>query len=270
MNVLALLTCFNRKSMTVRCIESLEADKNINFKYIVVDDNSTDGTKEELSKFKNVHVVSGNGSSFYSGGMRIAINEANKYDLSNIDYIILLNDDVKFEYNAISNLIKYLDNKNSIMVGATCDSNGVLSYGGVIPKSRFKPEYEIIMSNNEPLVCDTFNANCVLIPKDIFVNLDNIDEMYTHAMGDFDYGYEATRKGYEILVSNFFVGECNDNDISTTWRDNTLNTLERLKRKESIKGLPFKTWFYYLKKNHNILTAIIYSLTPYLRIILHK
>ena len=52
---------------------------NFPFVCLVVDDASTDGTSDALKKFDSVTVLSGNGSLFYSGGMRLAISEAKKY-----------------------------------------------------------------------------------------------------------------------------------------------------------------------------------------------
>jgi GT2 family glycosyltransferase len=118
--------------------------------------------------------------------------------------------------------------------------------------------------------CDTFNANCVLIPWGIFRKLNNIDTVYTHSMGDFDYGYSASRSGVSIKVSDQFVGVCPDNPVSVTWRNTELSRKERLRRKESPKGLPGNEWFHYLKKNYNVLTAIVYSAIPYLRIVFKK
>ena len=89
-------------------------------------------------------------------------------------------------------------------------------------------------------------------------------------MGDFDYGFSARKKGVRIKVSNEYVGVCPDNPIQATWRNTCLSRKERMRRKESPKGLPGKEWFHYLNKNYNLLTAIIYSLIPYLRIILKK
>ena len=89
-------------------------------------------------------------------------------------------------------------------------------------------------------------------------------------MGDFDYGFKASRKGIPIWVCDFFVGQCSDNPVSGTWRDINLSRMERLKRKENPKGLPVKEWWYYLNKNYSFGTAAIYSILPYLRILLKR
>ena len=267
--VLGLMTCFNRKEKTKNAIETLRnGNPNLDFTFLVIDDKSTDGTKEEIEKIPQVEVISGNGSLFYSGGMRTAIECAKKSEKI-YDYCLLFNDDVDFTVGAI----EYLAEKDNsvIWVGPTCDEKGKLSYGGVVKTSSWRPKTEIVMADSKAgRVCDTFNANCVLIPWGIFMELDNIDNVYTHSMGDFDYGFSAGTKGYEIRVSDKFVGECPDNPASVSWRNTDISFKERIRRKESPKGLPSKEWFYYLKKNYNLLTAIIYSLIPYVRIILKR
>ena len=267
--VLALMTCYNRKEKTKKAITSLMAgNRNVEFEFIIVDDNSSDGTYDEMKKFRNITVLKGNGNLFYSGGMRVAIQAAlncgNTYD-----FCLLVNDDVEFFENAIENLCA--KKGGGIWVGPTCDNNRRLSYGGIKKKSNFLPRFEIVKANNDKgMLCDTFNANCVLIDWQVFVNLKNIDRKYSHSLGDFDYGFSAKKQGVQIMVSNEFVGICCDNPVKGGWRDASLARWQRIKLKESPKGLPSGEWFHYLNKNYGIITAILYSFIPYIRIVFGK
>lgn len=268
-SILGLMTCYNRKEKTLTALNNLiQGNPEVDFSFIVADDGSTDGTFEELQKISGVVIVRGDGSLFYSGGMRLAIAEAQKAD-KQFDYCLLFNDDVDFVKSAITDLCK--KDNSVIWVGPTSDENGDLSYGGIVKTSKWRPKTEIVMADiAEGRVCDTFNANCVLIPWKIFEKLDNIDEVYTHSMGDFDYGFSAVKKGHQIRVSDKYVGVCPDNPVGVSWRNTELSMKERIRRKESPKGLPKKEWFHYLNKNYNFLTAIVYSAIPYLRIVLKK
>lgn len=109
-----------------------------------------------------------------------------------------------------------------------------------------------------------------MIPWNLFLRLGNIDPVYTHALGDFDYGLCAKKMGIKIKVSSDYVGICNDNPVAGSWNDKTLPRMTRLKLKESPKGLPGKEWFHFLYKNYNLITALGYSISPYVRILLKK
>ena len=269
--ILGLMTCFNRKEKTIVSINNLiSKNPNIEFGFVVVDDNSTDGTKAALEKIRGVVVLNGTGQLFYSGGMRMAMQYA--LDTTEVyDYCLLFNDDVKFYSQTIEKMLSVKNTGREILVGPTCDTEGKLSYGGVIKKSRFRPKFDIIDGTSQRAKsCDTFNANCVLIPWKMFKELGNMDSIYSHSLGDFDYGFKASRRGIPIWVCDFFVGQCSDNPVSGSWRDTDLSRRERLKKKESPKGLPRKEWWHYLKTNYSIGTAIVYSITPYLRILIRR
>lgn len=269
--ILGLMTCFNRRDKTIRSITRLiEGNPKCSFEFIVADDNSNDGTREALNEFPNILVLDGTGSLFYSGGMRLAIDFALKRN-NTYDYILLFNDDVFFFNSCIEGLVQRATKCHSIWVGSTCDEEGNISYGGVKKTSQIRPSFSIVKSElEEGLDCDTFNANCVLIPWDIFLKLGNMDECYSHSLGDFDYGFTAKRMGFVIKVSNDFVGVCNDNPRKGCWVDVSLPRKQRLRLKESPKGLPRKEWFHYLQKNYSIISALIWSIIPYLKILFRR
>ncbi len=270
LQVLGIFACYNRKEKTIRCLESLMQDNpNIEFSFIAVDDGSTDGTGRALSLYKNVQIILGDGQCYYSGGMRLGIKAA-KERCNEYDWILFFNDDVEFFPGMIERLDAYAIERQEIIVGATCDERGKLTYGGVLKTSKFRPAFQTVMSRKNRLDCDTFNANCVLIPTHIFKSLPNIDPIYTHALGDFDYGLEAKRKGIPIVVSDFFVGQCVCNSLEGTWKDNCLSRKDRLKRKESPKGLPRREWFHFVKKNFGICSACVSSIVPYVKILVKR
>jgi len=270
-NVVVILTCFNRKEKTLNCIKSLiEGNQNIEFNFVIVDDCSTDGTMEVLKKLPyQLNILSGNGSLYWAGGMRLGI----RYVLENekeYDYILFVNDDVDFFKNIVQDLITQENRKNAIIVGATCDMNNEFTYGGVKMLGGKKKGYYTSVQPAFMNKCDTFNMNCVLVSKQVFIALGNFDEKYKHSLADLDYGLRASRNGYEIFSSNKFVGICLKNPIKGTWQDVSLSRIERIRRKESVKNAPFKPWFYFLRKHYGIFHALRYSITPYIRILIGK
>lgn len=271
--IVALLTCRDRKDKTESCIRSLsEGNSNCHFTFVIVDDGSTDGTKERITELKrdyDIHLLEADGNLYYSGGMRkgmlyILHNMPFKYD-----YLLMLNDDVTFFENSILKMvIQNTEMNQAIIVGATCEEDGQLSYSAIQYTKGIK--YRKIPVSEWGVEADTFNANAVLLPYKAFETVGAMDMHYRHSLGDFDYGLELKRNGYSIHVSKEYVGICKSNSEKGMWTDSALKRVERIKRKESIKGAPFKQWFYFLKKNFGIMVAIKSSCTPYIRILLGK
>lgn len=255
-----VLTCFNRKIKTKECIQTLvEKNKMVDMRFVVVDDNSTDGTSEELRKLPyNIKLINGEGNLFWNRGMHKGI----EYVINNnidMDYCLLVNDDVSFFENSIEMIIsqhKQIGTKNGVIVGATCDIDTKLTYGGILKKSKNSLKYITVEPSSNLIECDTLNANCVLIPKDVITSIGNLDPYYSHSMGDFDYGFKLVRNGYKIFSSCNYVGICERNKIEGTWEDRSLSLIKRIKLRESPKGLPIKEWFYFINKNYNIQLAI--------------
>lgn len=269
--ILALFTCFNRKEKTVNCINTIRnSNPNIMIDFLVCDDNSKDGTPEALKEFERVTVLNGTGSLFYTGGMRRVIEEAQR-NHRGYDYYMLMNDDVSFDEAAIEKLVAQENNSGTVVVGCTYGRNHELTYGGIIFDNPQKSvRYTKFGPGNNHLDFQTFHANCVLLPAKIFFDAGNMDEVYNHSLGDLDYGLKISRMGYKIKVSENYVGACIIDPPQNTWVDKSLTRRERIKKKESKKGVPTNEWFHFVKKNFGMKLAIIHAVTPYIKIMFKK
>lgn len=273
-NVTVIFTCFNRKEKTITCIRTLtELNPNIRFQFIIVDDASTDGTVEAINSLKiNTVIIKGSGSLYWCGGMRAGIAEYLKSDPPNNDYCLLVNDDVKFKDRSIEAMFDRLDDRNDVVVvGATCNEQGVFTYGLRCKEKWYKRN---IIKSIEPskteIIGETCNANCILIPNVILKKVGNMDSAYTHSLGDYDFGFDITRHGYKLISSEDYVGYCSGNPVKGTWLDNHLSRKERLQKKESPKGNPAREWWHFLYKNYGVISAIGYSIIPYIKILIGK
>lgn len=269
-SITILLTSYNRKEKTKQCIESIYSD-NYTINYIVTNDGSTDGTKQmlqQLMKKFEITVLNGNGELYWCGGMRKAISYAlERKDVT--DYYVLVNDDVTFEKDALEQAIgKSQEKDNAVVVGAICNQLREQVYGGVrYRKNAIK--YDMVYKEDLKS-CDTFNCNFVLLPYRIFMEAGNFDIHYRHSLADFDYGLHITKMGYRIYSTEKFLGVCERNSRKNTWMDCSLTRKERIKKKESPKGLPYKEWFYFVRKNFGMRKALWHSVTPYIKIMVGK
>lgn len=266
-----IFTCFNRREKTVSAMKSLvDLNPSIKFHFIVVDDNSSDGTVEAIKKLNyDTHLIPGTGQLFWCGGMRVGID----YYLNNSGNMdcLLVNDDVIFAPNAIEKMVSLQNGRRDIViVGATCDKYGNFTYG--LRKHRDNKSIWLnpVLPNREEIAGDTMNANCVLIPKDVLVRVGNMDLKYSHSLGDYDLGFKLVREGFTLISSSEYIGICEENGFENSWRDPKVPRIQRLKKKESPKGNPHGEWYYFLRKNYGMWIAIKYSITPYIRIMLGK
>ena len=217
----------------------------------------------------DIHLLEGTGELFYSGGMRMGMQYVLASEIDSCDYILLINDDVSFFYHSIDSVVKQSQQQgNAVIVGVTYGIGREVTYSAIKYTKGIKYKKMDIDEWENP--ADTFNANCVLIPYDVFLDIGTMDGYYIHSLGDFDYGLSLKKNGYKIFPSKEYVGMCERNPDEGTWRDVTLSVAQRIERKESLKGAPMKQWFYFLKKNFGLCMAIKGSITPYVRILMGK
>lgn len=272
--ITVIFTCFNRKEKSVACVDSLiKGNPTIDFRFIVVDDGSTDGTSEALSILApNIHIIQGDGNLYWCGGMRVGIEYFQNNCLIESDYCLLVNDDVEFYPHAVENMLKRLAGReNYVVVGATCNDSGDFTYGLKSREKWYKKNItRRIYPSKEEVLGETFNANAVLLPTSIVRDNGNLDKAYTHSLGDYDYGFRLSRRGIRLISTADYIGVCNGNSSASSWHDPSLPRRERIKKKESVKGSPFKEWWHFLYVNFGLHSAIIYSLLPYFKIIFGK
>ena len=267
LRVACLLSCHNRKSLTLACLESIYSQLNAcgaDVEIFLLDDGSTDGTSSVVhERYPLVKLFSGSGSLFWCGAMRVLWRIAAQ---SRPDYFLLLNDDTFLYKNAIEVLLSSASRLNNrcLVVGSICNPiNKQKVYGGFGLVST--PHFQSHLSRMS--FYQTCNANCLLISNIIYQKLGIFNSAYTHAMGDFDYGYLATRSSIPILETPDFVGECFPNDESKSWRNITLSRFDRFRYLSGPKGLPFREWFIFCRRNYGLRWPIKFF-GPTIRIIL--
>src|ERR1039458_788534 len=80
--IAVLITCHNRQPRTLKCLDILlkqDLPTGLRLDIYLVDDGSSDGTSDAVREaFPEVHVIPGDGSLFWSGGMCVAWQYAAK------------------------------------------------------------------------------------------------------------------------------------------------------------------------------------------------
>jgi len=276
MRIAVLMTCFNRKKMTLDALESLFSQKQVedlNLTVYLVDDGSRDGTSQAVEeRFPLVSILQGDGSLFWNGGMRKAFAHAFAEDF---DGYLWFNDDTCLDADALHRLILCVNKMTeslgpAIVVGSVRDpQTGERSYGGVRRRaSKFRLEFlPQLPDDSEPIPCDTMNGNFTLIPAAVARRLGNLDGTFRHQLGDFDYGLRAIKAGIPIIIAPGYFGDCSDNAVDGTWRDHSQPLAQRWRHLLSPKGAPLREWLFYTRRHFGWRWPL-YALSPYVKTLL--
>ena len=247
MEVAVLLTVRNRREKTLRCLDEvfrqadlLRGEGDYVLTVYQVDDVSTDATSEAVrERYPQVRLLSGDGSLYWNQGMRLAWETAAADDP---DFYCWLNDDTLLREGALSVLLEtslFLRHK-AIVVGTAMGADGALSYGGRTRSNKVVEPDPVI-----PVPCWTFNGNLVLVPRAVWKVLGNLEPLYRHSFGDYDYGVRALKAGVARVVAPGVLADCPRNPGVEPWRSSAYSLRERYAFLFSPKGRPPREQFRY-------------------------
>jgi GT2 family glycosyltransferase len=135
------------------------------------------------------------------------------------------------------------------------------TYGGYSGKPR-----KLLEPNGTYQKGDYCNGNCVLIPKEVFYKLGNLDSIFHHALGDFDYSLRARMMGFDVYVAPDYIGCCDSHDFVPKWQDGTKTWTKRLKNLYTASSGCCPAEFFVFDKRHNgLLVACFHYFTIHLR-----
>lgn len=268
-SIAVILTCHNRREKTLRCLEALETqvpgDRPFTLSVYLVDDHSSDGTSEAVAeRFPSVHLLRGTGELYWNRGMHLAWQEAAK---GNYDHYLWLNDDTFIESFCVAELLACSGQvqDQAVICASICSAvNGEWTYGG----------FRIVRHLNVPVhptgklePCDTFNGNCVLVPRHVYEAVGNIDPVFIHAIGDLDYGLRARKKGIASYITTRYTGTCEKNVLLPKWCRPEIPLRDRVKSLYSPLGNSHPYYFFIYENRHfSPVLALKHLFTIHLRL----
>ena len=260
--IAVLLTVHDRKEKTIKCLNCLYASvipEEYAFDVYLTDDGCTDGTPLAVAeKYPDVKVLKGDGNLYWAGGMRLAWTEAAKNDY---DYYLWLNDDTYIFENALASILMAANDTSdkAVLTGATKSAvTGYCTYGLIINEKKVVPNGRLQEGYG-------LNGNFVLISREVFNKLGNMDRHYRHAGGDIHYGLLAKRKGVKVYLIGEYIGTCEGHEKLDKWADPDVPFLERWKNLNRPNGMPLGILFYQQRTFYGLPIAIFHTFTTMFR-----
>jgi GT2 family glycosyltransferase len=214
---------FNTKNITIDCLKSvLEKTKDVSFEIILVDNNSTDGSKSALGKYakaiEKIELILNNENSGFTGGNNIGIKRAKGR------YVLLLNSDTLLFENSLKKMVEFMD-KNPKVGVSTCKllntdgtnqgSGGYFPYlhrlftwmffiddlpfiSALMKSVHPKPASELFNTKHEQ---DWVTGAFFLIRSETVKDVGLLDDDFFMYVEDLEYCYRVKSKGWKVFYT---------------------------------------------------------------------
>lgn len=279
MRVLALATCHNRRTLTLRALECLHRQSlpgGTTLQVCLVDDGSTDGTGEAVRlRFPSVVLLHASGNLFWAGGMRYGW--AQYVRAQDPDYLLVFNDDIDLRDDALNRLLSVATSLEMegctafAVAGAFCDpESGHVAYGGVVRSSWWHPlRFAKVRPNDTIQECHTLNMNFSLLSRGALRSVGFLAGDFVHSKADYDFGLRLRAAGGRVVLAPGYMGNCRRNEMEGTSVEGNLEIAERWRRLTSVKEQPPRERAIYYRRHAGILWPVFWVL-PYARVALES
>lgn len=236
---------YNRLELTKKFYKSLLM-QNLDFKLILIDDGSQDGTFEWFANSDHCTLIKGSGKLFWGGAMNLGINWL-KSNITLNDVVIFANNDVFLEPLTLAKMLKkHAQNAPCVYSPISIDeSTLVVKKTGTVYKSWFftlskhpfqNQRYEDIGDKNL-INCDLMTARFLIISSEIILSVSEIDwRSFPHYGADDDFILSAKKLGFKIFLDpNYFV-KLNDENKVHRKQQSLATTLFSIRSSSNIKN----------------------------------
>lgn len=212
---------YNARDYLKACIKSIKSSKvNFNYEIILVDNVSTDGSREDIEKVysleKDIKVVLNNENSGFSKGNNLGVKK------SLGKYLLFLNPDTVVSSNVLQEIYDYMDEHADVglaspgLVLETGELDSVSHRGyptpwnafchfiglrGMFPKSKMFAGYTMgwLLDDKNPHEVEVISGAFFFIRRDVGDRLGWWDEDYFMYGEDIDFCYQIKELGYKVI-----------------------------------------------------------------------
>ncbi|WP_114781490.1 glycosyltransferase family 2 protein [Botryobacter ruber] len=205
-----VIPVFNRLIYTKACLESLQKQTNKQFKVVVVDHGSSDGTSAHIKKYyPDTILLNGDANMWWAAATNLGI----KYALNNdAKFILTLNNDTVAEANYLENLLEavYQAPKDSLIGSSAINSTtkSVVFRGEILNAFNWFTEtsQNVVNKNYTPqfglIELTHYPGRGLLIPMLVFKKIGLFDEVnFPHYMSDYEFTLRARKAGFKIFCA---------------------------------------------------------------------
>ena len=191
-----IIVNYNGKELLQKCLDSLLKVNYNNFEIILVDNNSTDGSVEFITKnYPSLIIIKLDSNKGFAEPNNVAAK------ISKGKYLLFLNNDTVVTPNFISEMVKVMETDKKIAVcqslllkpdGSVDSSGDFIDHLGVVYNSKTKID--------EIREVSSARGASMLVRSDIFEKLDGFDQKFFITFEDVDLCWRSWILGYRVLI----------------------------------------------------------------------
>ncbi len=282
MDLSIIIVSYNTKEFVKKCIESIyETVNDVSFEVIIVDNASTDGTKEEAQNLKYPDYT------YIQNSKNLGFSKANNIGIKKATgkYILFLNPDIELHSKTLDGMVKFMD-EHKDAGAATCKLvtpngkiddathrgfptpwNSFTHFSGLAKlfgKTKLFGGYNLrYMDFSKTHQIDALAGAFMIVRREAGVEVGWWDEDYFFYGEDIDFCYKLKQKGWKI----YYVPELSafhykgvSGGIKSISKDITTATSEtRIKaQKERFRAMRLFYKKHYEQKYPKFLTSLVY------------
>jgi GT2 family glycosyltransferase len=202
-----VIPVFNRLAYTRACLDALRRQTNQQFRTVVVDDGSTDGTAAVLARdYPEVTVLPGTGQLFWTAGVNLGL----RYALGEgADRLMTMNNDVEAAPDFVARMLHWAARQPEALLGALeLDIKTQQPvYGGEQFSWLTHRSQELLPLLASPQqrglhAVSYLPGRGLLIPAQVVAAIGLFDEKrLPHYLADYDYTTVARRHGFPVYLN---------------------------------------------------------------------
>ena len=191
-----IIVNYNGKELLQKCLDSLFKVNYDNFEIILVDNNSTDGSVEFITKnYPSLIIIKLDSNKGFAEPNNVAAK------ISKGKYLLFLNNDTVVTPNFIFEMVKVMETDKKIAIcqslllkpdGSVDSSGDFIDHLGVVYNSKTKID--------EIREVSSARGASMLVRSDIFEKLDGFDQKFFVTFEDVDLCWRSWILGYRVLI----------------------------------------------------------------------
>lgn len=225
-----VVLAYNHLDYTKLCIESLlKYTLNIDYELIVVNNGSTDETKEYFESLTSIKKINLNDNIGFCGGFNSG------FEVCEGEYIIAVSNDLILTPRWANNLLSCIESDEKIgMVVPACNYSSYMqsvkcNYNSLDELIQFAENYNV----SNPLKWEErlrLIGYTFIIKRDLLEQVGWLDENLNGAFDDDDLSFRVRRKGYKLIFArDTFVHHYGAVTVKQDYKNNNLLLINREK-----------------------------------------